>query len=98
MRIANLLKPFQSSRRRRLNIYRHRFTAICPNNGATISYELRLSTPRTIFVEDIQAACAEQERGYHENIADSLSRQLGGFQVLRAIHHGTEICSWRTGR
>jgi len=80
------------------NIYRHQFTATCPNNGQTITYSLELSCEWTIMVEDIQEVCVEAQdlgRPYHENIADLLHAKLGGKQVLRAFHHGVEIESHR---
>lgn len=85
-------------RPRNLNVYRHTFFAICPNDGQRIEYQLVIRSRRLVFVEDIQAACARHKRGYHEQIADGLVASLGGRQVLRATHQATAVETWRTGR
>ena len=84
--------------RKHLNRYRYDFTAVCPNNSEIISYSLVIDTGRVIFVEDIQAACAKHPTGYHEVIADALVAQLGGAQVLTAVHDNCRIRTWRTAR
>lgn len=78
------------------NVYRQRFTAPCCNNGLVVIYDLEIETEsdRFIMVEDIQAACVEAAalpKPYHENIADFLLGRFGGWQVIRAHHHGTDI-------
>lgn len=73
-----------------MNRYRHRFTALCPNNGKTIRYRLALWTEETIMVEDIIDTC-KVESAYHEDLAQTLFLRFGGRQVLRAFHHGVEI-------
>lgn len=79
-----------------MNIYRQRFTAPCCNNGLTVIYELDLRTKDdvVVMVEDIQAACIEAAtlpKPYHENIADLMFERFGGFQIIKAHHHGTDI-------
>lgn len=79
---------------RGLNIYRHRFTATCPNNGQTIAYRLEIEAESVIMVEDIDKHCraaALCNKPYHENIANYLYASLGGRQTIIAWHHGTEI-------
>jgi len=78
-----------------INIYRQLFTSRCPNNGKTIYYLLVIYTTEIVMVEDIQAAVATHEEGYHESIASDLQGRLPGRQMLKAIHHGTEIVTWR---
>lgn len=74
-----------------MNIYRHTFAAACPNNGQTIIYNLEIKTDKMIYVEHITTACALHREGFHESIADELHARLGGFQVLKAHHHGVDI-------
>jgi hypothetical protein len=79
-----------------MNIYRHRFTAPCCNNGIVVIYDLELAVEDAvcIMVEDIQAACieaADLPKPYHENIADFLFARFGGSQIIKAHHHGTDI-------
>jgi poly(3-hydroxybutyrate) depolymerase len=81
-----------------VNIYRARFSATCPNNGATIAYQLAIEAPFIIMAEAITAACtaaAECPKPYHENIADFLHSKLGGRQVITAHHHGVDIITVR---
>jgi hypothetical protein len=73
-----------------LNIYTQRFRATCPKNGRAVDYVLTIESPRTIMVEDIQAAVSDL-RGYHEEFADMLWQNFGGKQTLVAHHHGTDI-------
>jgi hypothetical protein len=74
-----------------MNIYTRTFVAMCPNNGATIIYTLRIETDKMIQVEHIVTATQMIGKGYHEVIADSLHAQFGGLQVMRAHHHGVDI-------
>lgn len=84
-----------------MNIYRHRFSAPCVNNGLSIAYEVEIQTEWTIMVEEIVETCrkvqVDLEKPYHENIADVLYATFGGFQTMRAFHHGVEIESRRGG-
>lgn len=73
-----------------MNVYRQYFWATCPRNGRSVDYVLTIETPRTIMVEEIQAAVSRL-RGYHEDFADKLFEQFGGQQKLVAHHHGTDI-------
>lgn len=75
------------------NTYRHTFFARCPANGIRIEYQLRIDVPahQTVRVEQIVAATSSIRAGYHEDIADTLQRKLGGSQVLTAFHHGVGI-------
>ena len=74
-----------------MNKYAYQFAATCPANGDLIIYFIVIETEKRIFVEHIKTACAMWARGYHEDIADSLFKQLGGRQVISANHHGVEI-------
>ena len=74
-----------------MNTYRRTFYARCPNNGHMIVYRLAIETTQTIMVESIVAACSSIGEGYHEEIADALSRLFGGRQTLAAFHHGVQI-------
>lgn len=74
-----------------MNVYRHAFMTRCPANGIWVRYRLTVRSEEMIRVEDIVAACAKHEEGFHENIADALLIALGGRQVLRAHHHGVDI-------
>lgn len=44
-----------------------------------------------IHVEHIKTAAALIKKGWHEQIADSLSDALGGDQTIIATHQGVEI-------
>ena len=44
-----------------------------------------------IHVEHIKTAAALIKKGWHEQIADSLSEALGGDQTIIATHQGVEI-------
>jgi nucleoside 2-deoxyribosyltransferase len=74
-----------------MNVYRHMFNSLCPNNGQLIYYRLTLTAEFTIKVEEIKRACERHKAGFHEDIADAVQRELGGEQRLAATHHGTEI-------
>lgn len=73
------------------NIYRHRFIAKCPHNGAPILYSLEIETDELIHVEHIVMACALVDSGFHEEIANSLSKRFKGMQTIKAHHHGVDI-------
>lgn len=74
-----------------MNIYRYQFRARCPNNGELIYYRLELTTDQVVMVEAIKAACRRHTAGFHEAIADALFAELGGCQVIIAMHHMVEI-------
>jgi hypothetical protein len=74
-----------------MNIYRHQFVAMCPNNDRPIIYSLEIETESVIQVEHIVTACALHKRAFHEAIADDLHQRFDGRQVLRAHHHGVDI-------
>lgn len=73
-----------------MNIYRHRFPAKCPGNGRMVEYAITIQTSRMILVEDIVKAC-KARAAYHEDIAETLYNQFGGFQIMTAHHHGVDI-------
>ena len=74
-----------------MNIYRHVFASVCPNDGEQIIYGLEIRSPERIMVESIKQACAEWDKGFQEEIAADLHEQLGGVLTLRAQHQGVEI-------
>ena len=74
-----------------MNTYRTRFNARCPQNGASIAYQLEIHTGVVLMVEDIREAVEAIEQGLHEDIADQLCAKFGGSQRLKATHHGVEI-------
>lgn len=75
-----------------MNIYRHTFTALCPNNSLPIKYNLEIEAGNaTIQVEEIVKAAKEYARVYQETLADYLHAELGGKQTLKAHHHGVDI-------
>jgi hypothetical protein len=74
-----------------MNIYTRQFIAACPNNGEQIIYELVIETGSIIMAEHIVTATQMIRKGYHEVIADGLHLQFGGYQILRAHHHGVDI-------
>lgn len=74
-----------------MNIYRHRFIAKCPHNGAPILYSLEIETDELIHVEHIVTACALVDSGFHEEIADSLSKRFSGRHTIKAHHHGVDV-------
>ena len=77
-----------------MNIYRHDFVCICPNNGQAVGYHLEVRTQHLVMAEDIVAAgkaAAQLGMPYHENIADMFYDKFGGWQRLVAYHHGVEI-------
>jgi hypothetical protein len=73
-----------------MNIYRQKFTAVCPNNERVVDYLLTIRSRKVIMVEEIQTAVCDL-RGYHEEFADKLFARFGGQQVISAHHHGTDI-------
>lgn len=75
----------------KVNIYRHKFVSVCPNNGKVIFYELKIETDKVIQVEHIVTAVKLHDKGFHEEIADSLHKQFGGKQTMVAQHHGVDI-------
>ncbi|RRV49533.1 hypothetical protein [Pseudomonas sp. p106] len=74
-----------------MNIYRHTFTAVCPNDAEVIVYSLEIRSPQMILVEHIKTATALIKEGYQEQIADELAERFGGDQVIKAVHQGVEI-------
>lgn len=74
-----------------MNTYRTEFFAVCPVNSVRIKYHLTIHTGQVLQVEEILAAVGSHQKGYHEEIADSLQAALGGTQVLIAEHHGVQI-------
>lgn len=74
-----------------MNIYRHQFVSVCPNNGAAIIYRLEIAADMMIPVEHVVTACALFKSGYHEAIADELHRRFGCKQTLTAHHHGVDV-------
>jgi len=66
--------------------YQHTFACKCPVDESTIVYVLQIVTSERIMAERIVQACDEWPVGLHEDIAEDLQRQLGGFQTLRAQH------------
>lgn len=77
-----------------MNIYRLTFHARCPTNGVRIEYALEVENPATanpLLVEDLIDAVSLLDKGFHEEFADTLWREFGGKQVLRADHHGVAI-------
>lgn len=74
-----------------VNIYRQRFSAICPSGGETVYYHLTIRSKNMIMAEAIRGFCYELPAGYQEDIADQLYKQFGGEQILVANHLGTEI-------
>lgn len=75
-----------------MNRYTHKFAVTCPSNGEVILYDLEIEAKHLIRVEDILRIC--QGSQYHEEMADTLAA-LGGKQVMRAVHHGVLIESFR---
>lgn len=74
-----------------MNVYRFRFTAKCPANGAKIDYSVEIRASRLILAEDMNVWRKRQRYGYHELIADRLFAKFGGTQRITASHHGIEI-------
>lgn len=74
-----------------MNIYRHQFVSLCPNNDLPIVYSLEIETEKVIYVEHITTATALHKKAFHEAIADDLLARFGGKQVLKAHHHGVDI-------
>ncbi len=74
------------------NAYTIDFFALCPSNGARISYSLTIETQGAVLmVEDILATVSDVRPGYHEAIADGLFAAFGHRQVMTAHHHGVMI-------
>ncbi|MBC3480313.1 hypothetical protein [Pseudomonas sp. SWRI77] len=78
-----------------MNIYRHTFTAVCPNDAEVIVYSLEIRSPQMILVEHIKTAIALIKKGYQEQIADELAERFDGDLVIKALHQGVEIESVR---
>lgn len=77
-----------------MNIYEHRFIAECPNNGAKISYALRIETNDRIMVEQLVEKCSVGT-AFHEDLADAIDDWFSGRKVLQAFHHGVWITTIR---
>lgn len=74
-----------------MNVYRYVFPATCPSDGETIIYGLEIRSKEKIMVERIKEVCAENPRGFQEDIAADLHANLGGVLTLRAQHQGVDI-------
>lgn len=74
-----------------MNVYRYRFTAKCPNNRRTVEYSLVLHSQRMVMVEAIVKACSGLKAAYHEQIAERLYNEFGGYQVISAHHQGVDV-------
>lgn len=74
-----------------MNIYRHQFVCVCPENKMPIIYNLEIRRDKMIYVEHIVVACQLYQQAFHEKIADDLFGKFGGYQVLKAHHHGVDI-------
>jgi hypothetical protein len=74
-----------------MNIYTHRFVAMCASNKRRVQYTLRIEAQEMVMVEDLQAFLEGLKEGYHEAFADALFARFGGVQTLDAHHHGTDI-------
>ena len=74
-----------------MNIYRHQFVCMCPENAAPIIYNLEIQSAKMIRVEHIVVACQLFQQAFHEKIADDLHARFGERQILRAHHHGVDI-------
>lgn len=81
----------QKSSNEYLNIYRHIFFAVCPDNEEIIAYRLTIKAGQMINVSEIESKTDSFDRGYHEEFADELFEAFGGLQTLKARHHGTDI-------
>lgn len=73
------------------NIYHYVFTVTCPNNSRVILYDLEIVHKDMVMVEDIIAACSELPSCFQEEIADRLYERFGGYQVIKAHHHGVNV-------
>jgi hypothetical protein len=82
-----------------MNRYDYQFTATCPSDGATITYDLMIEGTAVIKVEEILKACAVlHDPAFHEDIADALIKELGGYQEIVATHQGVKITTTRGWR
>lgn len=77
-----------------MNRYTHAFVVECPVNGVKVGYCLTIDHCDKILVEDLMSAC-DVGVGFHEDLADALHAKFGGFQQMRAYHHGTWIETFR---
>lgn len=80
-----------------MNKYTTQFFCFCPNNGVRILYTWVIETKEKHMVEDLIDAVTLDHVGFHEEIADDLHREFGGFQILKAHHHGVDIETTRGG-
>ena len=65
-------------------------------NGVKVTYELTVSTAsKVIKVESLLQFVESLTEGFHEDFADSLWAEFGGYQVMRARHHGVWITTTR---
>lgn len=74
-----------------MNIYRRRFSSICPADRERIVYRLEIRSASMIRVEAINDAIAGCVEGFHEEIADTLFAAVGGEQRMTAHHQGVRI-------
>jgi hypothetical protein len=81
-----------------MNRYEFQFTATCPSDKAVITYDLTIENSAMIKVEAITEACRSCSECFHEDIADRLIRELGGYQEIVATHQGVKITTTRGWR
>lgn len=74
-----------------MNIYRFKFEVDCPNNDQRICYQVEIQADRTIMVENISGHFLSLTSAYHEDIADSAYQRFGGYQIIKAHHHGVDV-------
>lgn len=60
-----------------------------------IIFDVEIRSEKMVLVEHIVTACALHAKAYHETIADDLFQRFGGYQVIKAHHHGVDIESIR---
>ena len=77
------------------NIYRFKFSARCPADGANIEYAAEICANTMIRVESIHLHLTDIKEGFQEELADAMHAAFGGKLSIRGVHQGIEILSLR---
>jgi len=77
------------------NNYQVGFFCRCPVNNIRIYYMLTIKTDKTILVEKLINRVSSVSEKFHEDLADELFLEFGGYQKLEADHHGVYLSTTR---
>ena len=80
-----------------MNTYQTTVRLPCLKNNLPIDYWVEIQSVETIMVEDINAFLLNDDgKGViHEVLADDMYDRFGGWQTIKAMHHGVHITTTR---